>query len=150
MKTIETLEEGKDFLKENWEKGTTCPCCTQNVKLYKVKLKASMVLVLIDFYKMRDKNWIHPIKELRTINGDYAKLRHWGFLEKNTDNSNPNTKASGLWRITKQGEAFIEGTFWVAEKVRLFNNKFYGFEGKGVGIKETLGNKFNYKELMNS
>lgn len=32
---FETLEEAKQFLRENWEEGADCPCCTQKVKLWK-------------------------------------------------------------------------------------------------------------------
>ena len=147
---MKTIEEAKKFLNDNCEKGTVCPCCKQNVKMYKVKLTGGMVSVLIKFYKAREKGWVHPIKEFNTVNGDYAKLRHWGFLEKNNFNTDPTIKASGLWAITNVGISFVEEEIYAPEKIKLYNNKFYGFEGKTIGVKEALGNKFNFEELMNS
>jgi hypothetical protein len=145
---MKSIEQAKEFLYNNFEKGTTCPCCNKNVKLYKVKLTAGMVSVLIKFYKAREKGWIHPIKDFKTVNGDYAKLRHWGFLEKNNFNNDPTIKASGLWMITNVGISFIKGETYVPQKVMLYNNKFYGFDGDTVGVKEALGTKFNFEELM--
>jgi len=147
---ITTIEEAKKFLNDNFEEGTNCPCCTQNVKQYKVKLTGGMASVLIKFYKEREKGWLHPIKDFKTINGDYAKLRHWGLLRKNENNTDPSVKASGLWAITIAGISFIEGDCLVPEKVKLFNNQFYGYSGEQITIRQALGNKFNYEELMNS
>ena len=142
-----TIQDAKDFLKKNAEEGTICPCCNQTVKVYKVKLTSSMAMMLIGFYK-KGEVWVHAIKELKPVNGDYAKLRHWGLLEKKIENDTEN-KASGYWRITHKGVQFIKGYVTVSEKIRLYNNKFYGYTGKHITLKEALGNKFKFEELMN-
>tara|TARA_R110002153_G_scaffold241842_1_gene397018 strand:- start:109 stop:555 length:447 start_codon:yes stop_codon:yes gene_type:complete len=147
---ITTIEEAKKFLNDNFEEGTECPCCNQNVKLHPFKLTGGVASILIKFYKARDKGWVHPIKEFNTINGNYAKLRHWGLIEKNKNNSDPSVKASGLWRITIAGISFVDGDCLVPEKVKLFNNKFYGYSGGQITIRQALGNKFNYEQLMNN
>ena len=62
---------------------------------------------------------------------------------------NPKTKSSGLWKITDLGKKFVNKQLTVCEKVRLFNNKAWGFEGGQIDIVQALGNKFNYTDLMN-
>ena len=146
---ITTIEEAKKFLNDNFEEGTNCPCCHQNVKLYKVKLTGGMASVLIKFYKARKRDWVHPIKELKTVNGDYAKLRHWWLLEKNQIHNYPSLKDSGLCRITTYGISVIVGDCLFPEKIKLYNNKFYGYSGEQITIRQALGNKFDYEELMN-
>ena len=32
---IETIKEGKEYLRKNFNEGVNCPCCNQFVKLYK-------------------------------------------------------------------------------------------------------------------
>ncbi len=144
-----TVEQAKAHLRENWEEGVKCPCCTQEVKLYKYKINKGMALVLIQMYKSKNE-WIHPIKDLKTINGDYAKLRFWGLVESSSDQPEDDKKANGFWRVTEKGKKFVNNTLRVKEKALLFNNKNYGFIGNDISITDALGNKFNYAELMNS
>lgn len=106
-----------------------------------------MVVVLIKMYKF-GKEWVHPLKDLKTNNGDYAKLRFWGLVQPSSDEPTDEKKASGFWRITEEGKRFVENKIKVKEKAFLFNNKCYGFNGKEINIIEALGNKFNYSELM--
>jgi hypothetical protein len=145
MKEIKTIQEAKDFLADNYEKGTKCPCCDQTVKMYNFKLSKGMALVLVKMYKLRHGDWLHPVKDLNTPSGDYAKLRHWGLITRSVD---PDKK--GLWRITEQGEFFIGGDMKVQEKIRLYNGKFYGCIGEWITIKQALTNKFNLNELLNN
>ena len=82
MNKNSTIYEAKEFLKSKLDEGAICPCCKQNVKMYRYKLTSGLAVVLIKFYH-RSGKWVHPIKTFKTINGDYAKLRHWGLIEKN-------------------------------------------------------------------
>ena len=144
-----TIEEAKSYLRKKLDKGITCPCCNQTVKMYKVKLTTGMAQVLIKFYK--NKGWKHPIEDFKTINGDYAKLRHWGLVEKHGGEHESDVKSNGLWRITLKGIDFIQGSVKVPEKIKLYNNNFYGFDGdKMITIRQALGNKFDFEELINS
>ena len=142
-----TLEEAKKYLRDNFSEGVPCPCCTQLVKLYGYKINVGMVVVLIKMYKF-GKEWVHPLIDLKTNNGDYAKLRFWGLVEPKSKEPTEDKKASGYWRITEEGKKFVEGNKLVKEKAFLFNNKCYGFKGKEITIIEALGKKFSYSELM--
>ena len=150
MKTNDktTHLEIMDHLRKEINNGTICPCCQQTVKMYRFKLTGKLASTLIKFYHAND--WVHPINKFKTVNGDYAKLRHWKFIESDPEeNDNPKTKSSGMWRITETGKKFVEKKLYQFEKVKLFNNKAWGFEGHRIDIVQALGNKFDYWELMN-
>jgi hypothetical protein len=144
-----TVKEVREYLNSNVAKGTTCPCCDQTVKMYPNKITGYMASILIKYYK-RGFEWVHPIEEFKTINGDYAKLRHWGLTEKSSEVSDPDKKSNGKWRITQKGVDFVEGNLKISQTAMLYNNKCWGFKGKHVSIREALGTKFNFQELMNS
>jgi len=148
-----TIAEAKNFLRANFNEGVKCPCCTQLVKLYQVKINTGMIIVLINMYKLNkrlNKEWVHPIKDLKTINGDYAKLRFWDLVVSSSDEPDEDKKANGYWRITEKGKDFVENKIRIYEKVKLYDNKSYGNAGRQVNIYEAIKNKFNFKELMES
>lgn len=90
-----TIEEAKQLLKDNWEKGIECPCCTQFVKLYKRPLYSAQAYSLI-----------------------------------------------------RKGTDFVEASVTVKSHIRIYDGSFYGLIGKEISIKDALGKKFNYEELM--
>jgi hypothetical protein len=144
---ITTLAEAKELLRSEMDKGAICPCCNQSVKMYRWKISAKIGAVLIAFYHQRNK-WIHPLNDLGVNSGDYAKLRHFGLIV-SSDHIEEDKKASGLWTITPRGIAFVEDRLTIHEKVKLYNNAAYGFEGSQVTIHDVLGSSFSYSELMN-
>lgn len=149
---FETLEEAKEFLRENWENGVPCPCCKQFVKLYKRKLNSSMARTLINLYRASDglQSWHHHT-DFRTESNDYPYLKIWELIEeKEHDPEDTTKKNSGYWRLTSKGIDFVQDEGTVKSHIRTYNSKFYGFAGKQVNIRECLGKKFNYEELMNS
>lgn len=150
----DSIIEAKKHLKENYHKGTSCPCCNQFVKLYLFKMQASMAWVLIQLYNKRkegerDGCWVHVIRVLKTNNGNYAKLRYWGLIKPFEGEEDPSIKASGFWKITDKGCRFVKGYNKLPSKAAIYNNKCYGLQGEDVSIKDVLGTKFNYNELMN-
>ena len=159
---METIAEAKQFLRENWKKGTVCPCCNQRVKLYLRKLNSGMALFLIGLYRLSKKNAYLPdgkpawftnkevMKEMgiNTSSLDYSVLRHWELIKKKEANEDGVKRQSGYWQLTLAGLSFVQGHFSVKEKVNVYNNKRYGFSGNLITIKQALGSKFNYTELM--
>lgn len=107
-----------------------------------------MAYALIIMYKSNVQfRWIHAetmLKEAEcpaSIRGDFSKLKYWGLIQ-------PNEESEGFYKITQKGIDFVEGKTKVESHVMLYNNKFYGFKGNYVGIKECLKKKFNYEKLM--
>lgn len=158
-----TIAEAKEFLRNNWKKGVPCPCCTQFVKLYKRKLNSGMAWTLVKIYietkstisdthplSAQHLSWI-PVKEFLRVNKyhnghDWTLLQHWGLLEeRKTDEGLP---SSGRWRITESGKAFVDMKLMVPKHISFFNSKEWERSDELINIKQALGDKFNYDELM--
>lgn len=155
---FETLEEVRLFLRENWGKGVNCPCCRQRVQLYKPKLYSTQCVCLINLNRERlaGNEWVHVDKfdyyntegKGRARGHNFSEIRYWGLIEQQPASEDSKTRTSGCWRITQKGIDFVNGKITVQERIRVFNATFYGFEGKQITIKEAMGNKFDYNELM--
>lgn len=156
---METLKEAKAELRANWKKGIKCPCCGQWVKLYKRKLNSGMARVLIHIYhidktKTDDFHWIKITEEVlaRGANPatmEYSKLKYWDLLEERGD-AGVDTKSAGYWRITKLGRDFVEGKVTLPRYVFIYDNKLLESSFEQTSIREALGDKFSYRELMKS
>lgn len=151
-----TIEEAKQHLRKNWEKGTECPCCGQFVKRYKRKLNSSMAEGLIVMYKSHketsDHEWIHVTSfDLNAFRGgDWAKVRYWDLATEKPHEGDTSKRTSGWWKLTIKGFLFVEKKLTLPKYILLYNDKFLDFEGKNINIEESLGYKFNYQELMHS
>jgi hypothetical protein len=144
-----TIQDGKKYLRQNFEKGVICPCCGQFVKRYKRKLNSGMAKVLIDLYrhgKTKEVNVKGFLRENRYKNNhDWTLLRYWGLIK---SHNNEEEKDSGVWSITERGLDFILCRLSVPKYVLIFNSKMIGLEGDSSSIIDALGRHFNYKELM--
>lgn len=144
---METIAESKTYLREHWEKGCKCPTCGQLVKLYKRKLNSGMAFFLINLYKAGE-GWHHARNLMHgSFSMDYAMLRRWGLIteQPNTDETK---RTSGFWRITDAGRQFVEETKTVPTRVHIYNDVIVGFSEEHTTIREALGKRFNYNELM--
>jgi hypothetical protein len=161
-----TLEEAKELLRDKFEEGASCPCCGQNVKLYKRKLNSAMAYTLILLHRYfrdaRAEKWLHvpsylnsislPPRVSASIRGDWAKLRFWGFIQDMPGERADKSKRAGYWRITDVGRQFAKGEVLVPSHVYIYNQK--PFENrqrrhkKQISIYEALGERFSYEELM--
>lgn len=154
LEPTSTIQEARDFVRENFAKGSTCPCCGQRVQKYRYPLFASSAYALIRLYRINKAvggpAHISQFAEQSDENiraPHFAELRFWGLV-KPAENVPSDKKASGFWEITELGIKFVEGLATVPKYVNVFNNKFLGHEGAEVGIRQCLGNKFDYEALM--
>ena len=153
--TFETLEEAKQYLRENWESGVSCPGCGQHVKLYKraFPIASAVTLIAISKAPVDEDGYVHLGPILDTLSGTaaqggYAVLsHHWGLIEQKEGLREDGSKRVGYWRITKDGHDFLKGGM-ISKYALLFNGRCYGITGKGITLREALQNKFNYDELM--
>lgn len=137
------------------EKGHTCVTCGQRVKIYKRTLYDRMARGLAWLYKahrlMPGKDCFHHQEDLKIDQrtaGDFAKLKHWGFMEEAKKGMDEDKRTSGRWRITEKGIQFIQGEITVPKYVKLYNKAIYGFEGPEITVFDVLGEKFSYKALI--
>lgn len=154
-----SLEEAKNWLRERFEDGAKCPCCNQFVKLYKRKLNSSMAHALILIYKFFENNqdeWLHVPSYLSRVSssatvrgGDWSKLRYWGLIEAEKATRDDGSERVGTYRMTERGKEFILSQIRVPRHVYLYNQSpVFRADEETVSIREALGDKFNYAELM--
>jgi hypothetical protein len=134
-------------------KGLRCDCCGRLVKVYPRALNSEMARFLLllvrayktypRFYSMRD---LFPKDHKATSEGTY--LLHWGLIEK-SDGTNSAMAPAGTYRPTEKGLRFVHGLERVPTHAHVIPpNKLVGWSDKTTDIKQALGKKFNYDELM--
>lgn len=145
-----TVGEAKELLRGLLDDGERCPCCTQRAQVYKRSIHSSMARGLIKLYRRPPHTDFHEIAlfmEHREL-ADFAKLAYWDLvLEQPSVRADGSTR-TGFWQITPLGAAFVEGTEAVAKYARIYDGRCLGLTGPGVTIKDALGTRFNYAELM--
>jgi hypothetical protein len=135
-------------------------------------------LILIDRHFRQSSEWLHVqsyIVDLPDLNpkaraavrGDFAKLSYWGLLcehpkvelgGRRKNASPPSSERpkrpvkppprSGLWRITHKGRQFVDGVIRVPSHALVYKRVARGFSEETVSIREALGERFDYDELM--
>jgi hypothetical protein len=146
------LSEAREYIKKAayGVKGTTCPCCGNNVKSYKRKFTSDMArfMILLVWRFERTGNWVSA-PDLDFRGGDYAKVRFWGLADHKPNLNDPTKKESGLWRPTELGIKFAHKLESIPTYVHLnWNGKFEGTSGPQLFVDAALKNKFNYTELI--
>jgi len=135
-------------------KGTLCPVCGRLVKVYRRKLHAEMARFLI---RLVNRYKIYPrYYTTREIFGkdnkavtDGVYLVHWGLIEK-ASSINEAQAPTGSYRPTDKGLRFSHNLEYVPTHVHLLGGKVVGWSDRTTTIKQALGDKFNYVELMQS
>lgn len=153
---MQTLEEAKQVLRDNWEEGIDCPCCHRLVKLYRRPLSSGASRSLIILYNINKQNnggWVHIQNEFAkrklNVNGmDYGILKWWDFIEPMPNENDPTKKANGYWKITQKGIDFVLGRTDAPSHKMIYDNKLKYESDKKITIRESLGNKFDYYKLM--
>jgi hypothetical protein len=157
--TLQTLGDVRKQFMERLDKGDECPCCGRYTKRYKRKLNSGMAWMLIQIYqKCRStKSMVLHVtnsflaERKNAVAQEYSKLRFWGLLlpvESDDPRVQREQSGSGLWRLTSEGVAFVTGQTTVPKHVFLVNGKREGFSDERTSIRQCLGSKFNYDELM--
>ena len=132
--------------------GAICPCCGQLVKAYWRSMNSTMARFLIKLVRIYEKTgtWVNVRKRAdfaKLRGGDYAYLKHWGFIEA-MDNDDDSKRSSGLWKPTEAGIAFAKKESLANKSVLLYNNKIVEWSREHVNIEGALGRRFNYTALM--
>lgn len=155
-----TLARCKEWLRQRFDKGETCPCCHQLVKLYKRPMTGAMAHALILMSRYPDPNeffhvpsWLARFTASATIRGgDWAKLKLWGLIEpKPQAVRDDGSRRSGYWRITRAGVDFVRRRSRLPKYVYTYNqNKVPRVHGdeRLVDVCDVLGKKFDYARLM--
>lgn len=131
-------------------RGIICLCCDQRVQLYKRRLDWSMALGLVWLVRTSgaSRHWVHQSRQPKRVlnNGMFAQLAHWGLTE---ERANARKKqGSGYWRPTDTGIRFAYAEITVPSHVYLYNQQYYGCTDTPLTIREALGTRFSYADLM--
>ena len=147
---METAKELEQYVLDHRMKGCECPTCKQRAQLYKFKMPGPGVCDLIRLYRLTGGK----IGEFRHVDyfenkksRSFCKLRFWGFIIKKS-NTDSKKKDSGKWAMTQAGKDFVENNRVALSHALLYNGKCEGFTGKETSVKEAIGHKFDYQELM--
>jgi len=143
------LEQAQEELLDNIEEGTTCLCCGQLAKIYKMKMTSTMAFCLIKLSKKPDA-FYHISTMGHSGGGEFAKLRHWGLIEQQENNNNKKKRTSGFWAITPKGREFVLSNIKIPKYYEIYNNNILEFSNELITIKQALNNKFDYSELMSN
>ncbi|MEN6368544.1 MAG: hypothetical protein ABFD77_02465, partial [Thermotogota bacterium] len=150
------LLEAISETREKTAKGTTCPCCGRFVKLYKRKLHAEMAAFLCRLVrKWRQEPRYYSTRELcpaltkSATDGSYLVL--WGLIERDPiPYRNRRGGNAGMYAPSARGIDFVEGTLFVPFRAHILCGELVGFSAEQISIRQALGDKFNYDELMGS
>ena len=151
LTTSDTIQAAKQWLHARLDKGAECPVCTQHVQVYRWSLYSTAGHALILFYRLGGTTEFVHSSSLKALGhkgqGDASRLRNWGLLEEEKVRR-PDGGRSGYWRVTALGEQFVKGVARVPKYAYVYNNRVLKLDGPNVSIKDVLGKKFDYAELM--
>jgi hypothetical protein len=143
----DTIAAGKAWLLARIDKGEHCPLCGQHAKMYRRKVNSGMARSLIHIYRIGGKGWVH-VRAIGAASREEGKLAYWGLLEEQTGVGLHGGRA-GYWRVTDKGEAFLKAQLNIPKYAKVYDGKVQGFDfTEMVNIKDALGTKFNYQDLM--
>lgn len=145
-----TIEAAKNWLRARVDEGERCPVCTQFSKVYRRAIHGTMARSLILAYRTHGFEWFHlaTLTKRTGRGGEEGKLRYWGLLEEECETI-PDGR-SGWWRVTPKGRAFILGQITVPRHARIYDGRLLNLDPTEiVDIRDTLGKKFDYDQLMN-
>lgn len=143
------LGDARSWLRTRLDKGDRCPLCNQHAQTYKRKINSGAARGLIMMWHVYGLDWGHlpSTATLSRLGGEFARLRYWGLVEEATT-PRPDGGRAGYWRITDRGRLFVTRQLKVPMYAKIYDGKVQGFEGTQVDIKDALGTKFSYVDLM--
>lgn len=144
----EAVDEMWRTLRDEGE--THCVACDRYMKVYPRKILPDMARFLLWLVHRHQQSgqWSHVREYSDTRSGDYAKLLYWDLIEPRYSDDGSGRRQSGYWRPTEDGVRFALGHLAVARHALVFDNAVEGYAGGAVFIREALGTRFDYDELM--
>jgi len=148
----DAIDEIRKTILDNIRKGTTCPCCGTNQKLYVIALTKAMVkglLHLVNDFKLNEEFHLtdyffelkHP--EIKSAaDASIYKLVLWGLIE----DSPTNTK--GYYVYTQKTLDFLNGKLMLPATISTYNNVIVEESRDLVTLKGALKKDFSYAQLM--
>lgn len=147
------LEAMRDWLLARLPDGVFCPLCGQFAKIYRRKItcKTAEALVLMRRHELESANpageYIYMPGLLDRKQADETKARYWGLIEEKPEKRDDGGRV-GWWRLTIRGRRWVDGVIKVPKYAQIYNKECLELHGNPVSIRDALGTKFNYDDLM--
>lgn len=135
-----------------------CPCCNRNSKPGKRRFSSNIARVLMLLYKLylEDPDGFFHIERVilslglkNTLRGDFAKMKHFSFIEQAPGKRKDGNTKNGYWKITEIGVMFVEGKLLVPKEFRIYDDALYWVSEETISIMDALRSKgFDYNEMM--
>ncbi len=156
-----SLGDARQWLRDRVDKGAPCPCCTRFTRIYRRKLNSSMAAALVHLARRTERGEFVHIFDFAQEHGfqhsDVPTLRFWGFLEASCaapgdppHERSAGAKEAGVWAITEAGRAFVTRGIPAPMRMHLFAGRLLGASDATTTIRQALGDKFDYDELMST
>jgi len=157
-----TLAQARQAVLEGRDDGVQCPCCDKFAKRERRRLYSTMAAGLVACVRLWQENggeWV-DVKEINaslrpycgegTVNpsSDFAKLRHWGFVEGRPNDDDPTKRTTGQWRPRQKAVDWVNGRIRVPEAYYVYNKEIDAWSSEQISVGEALAKRFNYSELM--
>lgn len=151
------------------DEGTTCQCCGRWAKRYRRHINATMAGCLCTMVAMTrerlargEDTWLRAedvgqrlrqsmhFAKVSYPHGELGKLAFlpWGLVEGKATDPHGKKKASGLWRVTARGFAFVEGNLTVPRYLWVYDNHVDSASDEQIGLRQCFKHTFNYEELL--
>lgn len=151
-----TVSEARWNLRQALDEGVECPCCGQFAKRYRRSLPSAAARVMIAMYRIQRGMdayiFIPDLLDKMTgtaHQGGYGTLGWaWGLIERQPGERDDGSDRVGWWRLTDLGRAFVQDQVSVPRYAVIFNGKCLTLDGPPWSIRDALGKRFNYRELM--
>lgn len=154
-----TIEEIRAYMRERWDEGVECPCCSQRVQLYRRRINRGMSEVLVAMARetiekrvqLEHYPWIHVEHDLVEKGKaprrarDFSLLRFWDLIEPNP--ATASGKSSGQWRLTPKGLWIVEHPRreLLAAFVEVFNDRKRGESKERISFATALRRPFDFE-----
>lgn len=145
----DTLREARGDLNVRMMKGeaVTCPCCDQLAKLYRRKINSTMARAIITMFRAGPSEGYLHVPSLPGDTHEISQLSWWGLIEEKPGRRDDEGR-HGWWRLTKEGVEYVLMRHAVRKYALVYDHVVRGFEGEYVNIRDALGTRFNYHDLM--
>lgn len=150
-------EKMLDDLRADWRvtiegNGGHCPCCDRWGKINAQPMSEIMALGLlwISRAKQDENGWVNVAKlapRWMLRGKSYATLAKWGLLESSGE-VRDGKKSIGWWRVTPNGELFLDGKLSIPDKVYIYNNGIEGYSNRLLYFYDCFGKHFHYETVM--
>jgi hypothetical protein len=140
------LDEAQAWLRARVEDGETCPCCKQFAKIYPRQIHSTIARALIKVYNASTPGEFVHLARTAGPACEGGKARYWGLIEEESDVVDGGR--SGWWALTNLGRSFVRNTIRIPKYAFVYDKRCLRLDGPEVDIRDCLGTKFSYAELM--